>query len=251
MTYSQNNIDQLFQLIGRFPNQHYGQSACFDFIKTTDCIWPNQLINFRATVNEVDAVLNQIEIDSENGEIPSLLMLNPIINGNSIINQIKKRDYKLSQWMAMTHDLKTIEKPSVISDFEIKLVERKSDLGEWLKIVESELMANHSLNTDVFNQLLENNNCFFYLGFNRKQPVATSFLYVNDQEAGVYLVSTKKSHRKKGIGKEMTRECLLKSKELKCNRVDLQATEFGRGVYQSLGFENQGIIDVFRVLKKT
>lgn len=249
MTYSQYNIEQLFKLIGRFPHQKYGQTTHFEYIKTTDSVWPNQLINLSTSEDEIDIVLNQIENDSEQGKIPDLLMLNPISKNTAIIDQLKKRKYKSSQWVAMTHDLKYFGIQNTIPNFQVKLVKSKSDFSEWLKIVETELMGDHSLNADVFHFLLENGNCYFYLGFEGKQAIATSFLFVKEKDAGVYLVSTKTSHRKKGFGQEMTRVCILKAKELKCEYAYLQATKLGAGVYKSLGFVNMGAIDVFRIKK--
>ena len=249
MTYSQNNIEQLFQLIGSFPNQKYGRSTHFEFIQTTNSVWPNQLLNLNASEGEIEIVLNQIENDSKKGTAPNLLMLNPNFKNSSIIDHLNKRGYKSSQWAAMTHELKFFGAKKTVSNFHIRSVYHKSDFREWLTIVESELMGNNSLNATLFNLLLENNNCYFYLGFEGKKPVATAFLFAKNKGAGVYLVSTKNSHRKKGFGQEMTKQCLLKAKELKCEQVDLQATKLGTGVYKSLGFEYQGTINVFRIKK--
>lgn len=249
MTYSQNNIEQLFKLIGSFPNQQFGRSTHFEFIKTTDSVWPNQLINLNAFEDEIEVVLDQIETDSEKETIPDLLMLNPICQNYIIINKLRERDYKSSEWTAMTHDLNFLGTQNTTSNFQVKLIQNKSNLREWLTIVEAELMGNQPLNADVFNNLLENKDCYFFLGYEGKQPVATSFLFVKEKSAGVYLVSTKKSYRKKGFGQEITRQCLLKAKEFKCEHVHLQATKLGTGVYKSLGFVNQGAIGVFKIEK--
>lgn len=185
MIYSQNNIEQLFRLIGSFPHQQYGLSAHFEFIQTTDSAWPNQLINLNASDNEADLVLDQMENDSEKGAIPDLLMLNPTSKNDSIIDQLRKRGYKSTKWAAMTHDLESIAPQNTTSRFHVKVMQNKSDFREWLRIVEAELMASHSLNAAVFSLLLEDNNCYFFLGFEGKQPVATSFLYVKEKGAGV------------------------------------------------------------------
>lgn len=247
MKYSQRNIEQLFRLIGSFPKQEYGQTSHFEFIRTTDSVWPNQLINLKASENEIETVLDVIEKKSEDGKIPNLLMLNPSTKVYALIEKLRQRDYKSSVWYAMNHNLEFITIQNTNTDFRTIQVQDKNDFREWVLIVEEELMGNNSLNTDVFNNLLENKNCYFFLGFEKNQPVATSFLFVNENNAGVYLVSTKKSHRKKGFGLEMTNQCLLKAKELECKNVELQATELGKGVYKTLGFIEQGAIDVFRI----
>lgn len=149
----------------------------------------------------------------------------------------------------MTHNLEFIVTQDRNTGFRVKQVEDKNDFRAWLSIVEEELMGNNSLNPDVFIKFLENNSCYFFLGFEKNMPVATSFLFVSAKGAGVYLVSTKKLNRRKGYGLAMTNQCLLKARELECEHVDLQATQLGKGVYESLGFIEQGAIDVFRIKK--
>lgn len=247
MKYDQDNIEQLFRLIGSLPNQDYGHSTYCDFIRTTNSVWPNLLINLNTSEHQISVVMEQMENDVETGAIPNLLMLNPTHNNTQIINQLKNRDYKSSVWTAMTHNLQLASSPNEIANFHIKLIQSKTDLRKWLAIVESELMGNHSLNADIFDALLDNVNCYFFLGFENNLPVATSFLFVNKKTVGIYLVSTLKSHRKKGYGKAITLQCLLKAKELSCEQAHIQATESGKSVYDSLGFISQGDINVFRI----
>lgn len=249
MNYTQKNIEQLFRLIGSYPNHEYVQTSHFDYIKTKDSAWPNQLLNFKVSEDEIEPVLDLIEKDSDDGKIPSLLMLNPSTNVDRITDRLRQRNYKGSAWYAMTHSLEYLDMQRTIPDFQAIQVQDEADLREWKMIVEEELMGNNSLNTELFECLLANSNCYFFLGFEKNEPVATSFLFVNEDSAGVYLVSTKKSHRKKGIGQEMTTQCLKRAKELDCKTVELQATELGRSVYRTLGFEEQGVIDVFRINK--
>ena len=247
MKYSQKNIELLFQLIGSFPGQVYSNEKYFDYISTKDSIWPNQLINFKVTGRDISKTLDQIEKDVAVGLIPSILMLNPSSDYDLSLEEFQRRKYRSSTWTAMTHDLISISAEHTIPDLQVRLVDNKKDLTAWLELVENELMGNHSLNKEVFMQLMSHENCFFFLGIQGKQPVATSLLYLNDKHAGIYLVSTKSDYRKKGIGKEITRVCLKKARDLACNRVDIQATNLGRGVYQSLGFVDRGIINVYSI----
>ena len=248
MKYSQSNIEQLFKLIGSFPNQQYVQTDYFEYIKTKDSIWPNQLLNLQASENEIETVLDLIEEQSKDGEIPNLLMLNPNTKIHSLNDKLRQRAYKSGLWYAMAHSLNNLTPQNTNPNFKVIRVQIK-DLGIWLSIVEEELMDNKPLNTVLFKNLLDNNNCYFYLGFERNLAVATSFLFVDKKNAGVYLVSTKKTHRRKGFGREMTNHCLLMAKVLRCENVELQATEIGKGVYESVGFTIHGSVDVFRIKK--
>lgn len=245
MNYSQENIEQLFRLLGSFTNNTYTRLTYFDVVVTYNSAWPNQLLNLNISNSELNHVLNTIEHKAKHGAIPNLLMLN--VKDQTIVNSIKVRQYKSTVWKAMSHNLQLIAAPNELPNFRIELVTNKTDFEKWLAIVETELMGGKPLNYNSFSKLLTNKNCYFFLGILDNEPVATSFLFVNKSNAGVYLVSTKATHRKKGYGNELTKRCLLQAKNLKCNRVDIQATTLGEGVYSKLGFITCGAINVFRV----
>ncbi len=247
MSYSQNNIEQLFKLIGNIPNQEYSCGIHYDYIKSKNSVWPNQLINLKTSENDLDRILAYIEKRSETGNIPSILMLKPNHFDNKIAIELQKRGYKSGSWTAMSHDLNLPTLSSFTPQLQVKLVKSNSDLELWQAIVETELMGNHSLDYELLKHLLQNENCYFFLGFEKSKPVATSFLFVNNTNAGIYLVSTLEAHRRKGYGKEITLQSLVKAKEENCKKVDIQATELGLPVYLSLGFSAQGLIHVFRI----
>jgi ribosomal protein S18 acetylase RimI-like enzyme len=251
MKYSQNNLEQLFRVIGSFPKQEYGQTNHYEFVRTTSSAWPNQLINFKASEKEIDTVLDTIERDSKAGKIPAILMLHSSTTPYAIMEKLRERDYQSSLWYAMTRNLEFVTTQNTNADFKVIQVQDKNDFKEWIAIVEEELMGGKALNRDVFIKLLNNSQCYLCLGLMNDQPVATSFLFVNGKQAGIYLVATRKSWRRQGFGLEMTNQCLLKAKDLACIHVELQATELGKGIYQTLGFTEQGTIEVFRVEKNT
>jgi len=174
-------------------------------------------------------------------------MLDQSLQNTEILNQVKSRNYKQSIWTAMSHNLEVIQKLKPLKKFEIKEVTDENMLTNWLEIVETGLMGGNTLNTDVFNQLLKNPNCIFYLGFVNHKPVATSLLFISNNIGGVYLVATLPQYRKKGIGTQITNCCLVEAKNNNCKEVTLQATNLGLGVYAFLGFEIQGKINVFNI----
>ena len=245
--YSQNNIEELFELIGKIPEQEYFRSKKYDFIKTRGSIWPNQLLNIEVHIDDLGEVLEEIENQGNVKTIPNLLMCNPIRDNALIIEKIKARNYQSSLWTAMSHNLTVIDQPDSKNKLTIKLIDKQNDLRKWLDIVEEELMGSKKLNYKLFESLLEEGNSYFFLGIQNDKPVATSFLFKGKSSAGIYLVSTLKTHRKKGIGKLMTLKCLEMAKELKCKKVDLQATDLGKKVYESTGFKDYGAIHVFRI----
>jgi len=247
MKYSQSNLEGLYRLIGAMPEQEFHSGMHYDYIKTWNSVWPNQIINLKVTENDFYRVMDGIEENSQKGTIPNILMLSPELSDNFVLDGLKIKNYDFKRWSAMTHDLSASISRNEVRDFTIKPVENERDLNIWQKIVETELINGQGLNPDIFTWLLANKSCHFFLGIEKSKPVATTLLYVNENGGGIYLVATKKANRRKGIGAEMTRVCLEKAKGLNCNQVDIQATELGKRVYASLGFSDQGVIHVFRI----
>lgn len=247
--YSQSNIESLFEMIGRSSGQKFIRTKYYDYIQTKDSAWPNQLFNFKPSVEESSQLLEKTEESCAKGLIPNLLMCNPVTDNAQVINSIKSRGYKQGGWTAMTHDLNFDEQDKQKIDLGIGLVESLDQMGTWLDIVEQELMGGHRLNPQIFYDLLESDSCHFYLGYVEGVPVSTAMLFTANKEGGIYLVSTRQSHRKRGFGSQITHKCLLEAKAMNCNEVHIQATDAGRSVYKSLGFREHGLIHVFRIEK--
>lgn len=245
MSYTQDNIEALFELIGGFSGQSFRRENHFDIITTTDSIWPNQLINPDFT-HQADLALEELENKVKSKELPGLIMCSPESDPKTL-QALEDRGYRRSAWTAMsypTNKLCSLERPEGL---EISEVNTELKMKLWLMLAETELMGGHALNEKIFLQLMQNESCTFFLASINSEVVATSFLFSSSKSAGIYLVATHSSHRKKGIGKYMTWLCMQKALEPGCQRIDLQATALGRGVYASLGFEEQGEIPVFSI----
>lgn len=245
--YNQSNIEALFSLIGKLPNQICKSTEHFDYIKTQNSFWPNKIYNLKASQNNIDAILNEIEIKIENGFLPKQLMIE---SSNENLEVIKKRGYKQGAWATMWHDVLSVKENHPIENFEIKEISDENMLLVWQNIVETGLMGGESLNPEIFKWLLKNENCFFFLGFYKNEPVASSMLFKHNNVGGIYLVATLNSHRKKGYGSQITNSCILKAKDTNCLEAHLQATELGKSVYLNLGFKESGRVNIFMIDRK-
>lgn len=247
--YSQSNLEEFYELIGNLPNQEFTSEKHFDFIRTTNSIWPNQLLNLKTTKSNINKLLDIIEIKSSDDLIPKILTCNTLFDKKYVIDNLKARNYRHTIWLAMTHNLESNTQVAYNSNLTIKSVVNEFDLKAWLHIVEIELMDANKLSLDIFKHLLNSKNCYFFLGFENNKPVATALLFIGESNAGIYLVSTLKTHRNKGVGTQMIDKCLEQAKNLRCTNVIIQATNLGHGIYKSLGFKTYGEINVFRIEK--
>lgn len=77
------------------------------------------------------------------------------------------------------------------------------------------------------------------------ETVATSQMLLKDGLAGIYCVSTLAAERGKGLGAFVTYEPLRLAKERGFRVGVLQSSEMGRPVYERLGFETYGDIEMY------
>ena len=81
-----------------------------------------------------------------------------------------------------------------------------------------------------------------YLAHLHHQPVATSALYLGENVAGIYCVSTVPTARRLGIGAAVTLRALHEARAMRYHIAVLQASPMGRSVYQKLGFQEFSVL---------
>ena len=130
---------------------------------------------------------------------------------------------------------------SKLSRFSITLVETSEQMQTWLQTFTAAFGLPDALTQLFFNLLkasgfVAHSSCRFYLGTLDSTPVATSLLFLDEDMAGIYAVSTVPSHRRFGIGTKMTRIAVEEAGQRGYSHVTLQATPMGESVYRRLGF---------------
>jgi GNAT superfamily N-acetyltransferase len=86
-----------------------------------------------------------------------------------------------------------------------------------------------------------------FLAYFDGKPVATSLLFVHNNTAGIYYVSTLPAYRNKGLGLLITLAAMQAAKESGFRNVILQATPLGAKVYKQAGFKEYCHADVYRL----
>lgn len=85
----------------------------------------------------------------------------------------------------------------------------------------------------------------FFLAFESGKPVATSLLFLSDNAAGIYFITTLAEHRQKGIGLELTRSTMRCAKRAGARFATLQSSPEGFHVYERAGFKEFCRVDVY------
>jgi GNAT superfamily N-acetyltransferase len=85
-----------------------------------------------------------------------------------------------------------------------------------------------------------------FLAYFDGQPVATSLLFVHNNTAGIYYVSTLPAYRNKGLGLLITLAAMQAAKQSEFKNIILQSSKFGLNVYKRAGFKEYCHADVYR-----
>ena len=88
-----------------------------------------------------------------------------------------------------------------------------------------------------------------YTGYVNEKPVATSLGYISDDVMGIYNIATVPEYRRKGIGRMMTLDLMLRGINEGVKASILQSSVMGKGVYEKLGFKVQFVQKNY-ILKK-
>jgi hypothetical protein len=86
-----------------------------------------------------------------------------------------------------------------------------------------------------------------FLAYFDDKPVATSLLFVHNNTAGIYYVSTLPVYRNKGLGLLITLAAMQAAKESGFKNIILQASKYGVSVYKRAGFREYCHADIYKL----
>lgn len=158
---------------------------------------------------------------------------NPQLTDLQLIKALETLHLKAGSWTAMVKSLDEITNLKH-AELEIECVESKTQLTDWLRIVNNVLMGGNSVSSQLFGANLKNPRFQLFLGRFDGRPVATALALSENETCGVYLVSTHQDYQGQGIGRDMTLAAMTAGRKMKCEKAVLQAKASGHGVYQKL-----------------
>ena len=126
------------------------------------------------------------------------------------------------------------------SDLEIHRVRELSERLSWERTA---ALGFQMPDPKLFDQLatpqsLETEGLTYYLGTCAGKPVATAILFISENIAGIYGVSTIPEFRGRGFGAAMTASAVLDGFQSGCDLSSLQAGPMGFPVYLKMGFRH-------------
>ncbi len=131
----------------------------------------------------------------------------------------------------------TYQPISIASNIRTHVVTTENDLGQWAMLA-AETFGFPIDDIQAFARpLMKHAGYILFLTYYDDCPVATSLVFCGKTVAGVYAMGVQASFRRKGVGRAALQACLQKAKDKNMTDVVLYASELGRPLYESSGFQ--------------
>lgn len=246
MNYSENNLFSLYNTISKHAQEPILEYDYYNKIMLGSGKWPNVIYNTNFNIDSIEDEIKKLKTDIELQNHPFLLTCNATSN-DSMIDRIAVLSHSSSQWTAMTLLLEQYEAQKNKTGLEILLATNSEELNQWCEVLNNELMGNDKIDYELFKKMQHDENIRVIIGKVNNKVVATCLSNYDNKECGLYLIATSSDQRGKGYGRAITEYALNMAKEDGLDTVQIQATKLGEFVYRKIGFQQTGVINVFRL----
>ena len=249
MSISQNssiqNLHSLYQYIGNKKNVvDFNIEDNYCFIQSHYSAWPNVIYNLKNKFNVDEKEVQEISNKIVSKELPALAL---IYNDATNTRLLKEYGfYTIEQWVLMELNLESEIK---YVNNNCNIVRTEIELQSWLNVVQRVLFANKTLDIRIFQYLMQKTTSFFYI-IQNNEVVGTTLAYVDENNiAGIYMVCLNEQYRGKSLAKQLMNFTLKYLQKRSINKVVLQSTKEGIGLYKNLLFKESGIINLIYKIK--
>lgn len=213
----------------------------------------NRIFGAAFAQENIEQEITHIQRQFKTKQTPVTWIVDPFSEPQNIATILEQQGWTFTEeWIGMSYELSAPpQPPSLPQEFLLQEVVDKEMLKRWSGV----LATNSSLpetSRVAYQRMLssvpvgDGSPWRPYAGFLHGELIATCVLFQGTAEvAGIYLVATLPSARKRGIATAMMEHLLLESWRKRCRRVVLLANSQGYGVYHRLGFQQQCTLKIY------
>jgi hypothetical protein len=232
------NLFRLYEAASPDPGTRVAGEA-YSYVRLAPSPWGNCV--YGLDLRKAGAVA-ELKAKTASGELPSLILTGPSSKPANAVALLAEGGFvETKKAYGMTLRIRERKPAPVDTDFECSEISEDAVLREWARIVCVNLFGAPEEKAVDFHRVVSRmagSRIAFFLGKYRGTPASTSMYFIDAEGmAGYYFVSTEAAFRRRGFGSMITAFTMDRLAERKSEFCILQATELGRGVYESLGFE--------------
>lgn len=244
-----NNLYSLYNYVARV----YQQTICvsmnaFRVVYTNGSCWPNMVFSIEEIKFEEEQLDEICDFLAEKKMSPLILTA----ENEKLTKLFRTRNFMpVEQWTGMSVELnEPVKKKSLDKGYEIVAFKAGDDISQFTEAVSENLFKSNRLNNQLFQAMLLANKIEMIAAVVNNQIVGTAMIYYDENDiAGLYMVSSNKNYRERGVGTALVNYALneIAAKEIKT--CVLQSTRQAISLYQKAGFEKQSVINLFWKVK--
>ncbi|TMC21022.1 MAG: GNAT family N-acetyltransferase [Chloroflexi bacterium] len=240
----QHLVDRYLELAQALQPVAWHRDTCATWFFTTHPVpFCNGVVRTECSVTEIDPLITRITQEAQKRQVPLLWLLGPASRPADLPQWLERHRVRYDETVSgMILDVRDLpEEEEQLPHLSISLVETAEQMESWLQVLCTGFGFPEAVREVVFSLyrsygFVPNASRQYYLGTIDTIPVATSYLSLDGQLAGLYSVATLAAYRRRGIGTKMTRAALAEAKRLGYTQITLQASHMGEAIYRRLGF---------------
>jgi GNAT superfamily N-acetyltransferase len=244
------NMKRFYHHFSEMNGNHILKTKNHEYCYFPDSVWPNINFNLKIEANELQPWINDIQIKIKEEKHPVFLMFNEKDTSTELFKQLKAYQPDNRYWVSMTYDLNKKIDIKRIGNFEMRQINSKLEIDKWCDVLEQSLMKNRKVEKQLLYKVAKSELIEFYTGYEKGKAVCVSMLFKDENWAGIYCVGTLPGYERKGYGKAITQFAMQKGLEKGCKEAVLQATQSGEPLYDNIGYDNRGRIELINLEQK-
>ncbi len=231
------NLFQFYQQTALLNDYQTGEVEGIGYVWNREGTWPAYLLGYPRK-ERIHRIVESITL----GEVPPFWIMEKKEGEEARLLE-KEGVRAIREWKGMAlsrHDLRNV---TLNSGIEI----RSNDQGinrDWTGIVNNELMTGKSIGDRFLNKISVTGEFSWVVAYLGKEAAGTGLSYASGGVAGIYMISTVKKFRGRGVGTKITRVLTEEALESGNQTVVLHATGQGEGIYRSSGFREVSTLQV-------
>ncbi len=233
------NLYGFYNTVARAAGIEYIQEEYYSWVRNPNGLWPNYVFNIDLDVLTRKEYINKLANRMIRKEIPSIIVNRLPENAESWYDVAGRNGLReIYGWTGMALDRTGINfRSGQDTDLSINNPFDSDQLTHWMEIVNSSLFNSKSLSLEMITVMSGISGMKMYTGSVSDVPVCTALSFLQDEVAGLYMISTLPEHRGKGYGTRVTVSAIENCFDSGARTIILHASGMGENIYRRLGFK--------------